>query len=259
MYGGYGQPPYGFGGEAYNGGCGDGYDNDCDDITDCDDDDCRFGPPCCVEPREPDMCDPPYTYWDTCQGCCVNSGGNCQSPILIDIEGDGFDLTDASNGVNFELDLVGRKERLAWTSIDSDDVWLVLDRNGNGKIDDGSELFGSMTPQPDPPPGQQRNGFLALAEFDRVENGGNVDGKITAEDTIFDHLRLWRDRDHNGRSRNSELFRLHELGLRRLDLDYRGSRRMDEYGNQFRWRAKVRDANDAQLGRWAWDVVLRTQ
>jgi hypothetical protein len=55
------------------------------------------------------------------------------------------------------------------------------------------------------------------------------------------------------------LFRLPELGLRKIDLDYETSRRIDEHGNQFRWRARVRDANDAQLGRWAWDVILRSQ
>ena len=153
----------------------------------------------------------------------------------------------------------GDRERIAWTADGSDDVWLVLDRNNSGRIDDGAELFGSMTPQPSPPLGQPRNGFLGLAVFDKTENGGNADGKITGQDAIFGQLRLWCDSDHNGRSRNSELFRLHELGLRRLDLDYESSRRVDQHGNQFRWRAKVRDANDAQLGRWAWDVVLRTQ
>jgi hypothetical protein len=199
------------------------------------------------------------TNWNVCKACCVNSSGECQSPILIDVDGDGFDLTSAANGVNFELDLVGRKERLAWTALGSDDVWLVLDRNNNGKIDDGRELFGSMTPQPDPPTGQSRNGFLALAVYDKPENGGNADGRITVQDSIFTLLHLWRDIDHNGRSNNLELFRLHELGLHGIDLDYRNSRRLDQYGNQFRWRSKVRDAAGAQLGRWAWDVVLRTQ
>jgi len=187
-------------------------------------------------------------------GCVRNS-----SPIVIDISGDGFDLTNAENGVNFDLDSDGVREGLSWTSTGSDDAWLVLDRNQNGKIDNGLELFGNATEQPDPPAGEDRNGFLALAEFDKPEYGGNADGVISRDDGVFSRLRLWNDSDHNGRSRNSELFRLPQLGLRKIDLDYESSRRVDEFGNRFRWRSRVRDANDAQLGRWAWDVILTTE
>ena len=176
------------------------------------------------------------------------------TPIVVDVLGNGFQLTSAANGVNFGFNGDGQTQRISWLASDSDDVWLVLDRNDNDIIDSGQELFGNFTPQPTPALGQQRNGFLALAAFDQSQQGGNEDGKINRSDAIFGQLRLWRDVNHNGVSEATELFSLPQLRIDSLDTAYKTSRKTDQFGNRFRYRGKVRNAQGTQAGRWAWDV-----
>lgn len=198
-----------------------------------------------------DGCPDGYSRLIGRQSCC-----SPQSPIVVDVSGNGVNLTDAEHGVLFDISGNGTSKHFAWTSPGSDDAWLVLDSNNNGNIDNGTELFGNFSRQPIPPAGSERNGFLALAEYDKTANGGNHDGRITSVDSIFPSLRLWQDVNHNGISESSELKPLNVVGLSSIELDYKTSKKTDEFGNEFRYRAKVTDLKGTQMGRWAWDVFL---
>ncbi len=187
-------------------------------------------------------------------GCHLNPQGNCvcdSSPIIIDMNGDGFDLTSPENGVVFKAP--GRDPMLwSWTSWGTNDAWLALDRDGDEQITDLGELFGDLTEQP---VSETPNGFAALAGFDLELNGGNGDGKIDAADQVFQDLLLWRDVNHDGISQSSELLHLVYSGISEFDLAYKYSGIMDAHGNEFRYRSTV--VADEPVAPTVYDVWLQ--
>lgn len=220
-------------------------------------------------------CPDPYAYPpQVCYGgvdyCLYDSGceddwqpmGRCcctpMTPVIFDTLGDGINLTGPYDGVEFDLNADEVKDKLSWTASGSDDAWLILDRNQNGSVDDGSELFSNVAEQSKPPKGVMKNGFRALAVYDQPENGGNDDGTISARDTIFESLQLWQDLNHNGASETDELRSLDSAGVLSIDLDYRQSSRTDQNGNQFRFRTKI-TMPAKKSSPWAWDVLLSSQ
>ena len=188
--------------------------------------------------------------------CCGNS------PIIIDTTGSGFRLTSAKDGVVFDISGIGHPIQIAWTAPGSGNAFLALDRNHNGKIDNGRELFGNFTAQPPCPDGGTacRNGYRALAEFDKPENGGNGDGLIDEGDDVFPHLLLWIDENHNGVSEPNELHTLPELGVYSISLRYRDDRHFfDRFGNWFHYQAALNpDPKDGESkdGRVSYDVFF---
>jgi hypothetical protein len=174
-----------------------------------------------------------------------------ESPIIVDLGRDGFDLTDQDHGVSFDLTGLGTAVQIPWTKTGTNDAWLTLDRNSNGIVDSGRELFGNFTLQP---ASNDPNGFRALARYDAPEMGGNNNGKIDAGDSIYTQLRLWLDVNRNGYSEPTELLSLTAAGVQSVELAYKEARRTDRSGNEFRYRAKVNGANG--LGRWAYDVFF---
>ncbi len=143
----------------------------------------------------------------------------CNSPLILDLNNDGIETTSLSWPAPFDIDGDGEAEMTAWTLPQSEDAFLWLDLNRNGRVDSGRELFGTATLMPDA--SMARHGFEALAVYDSREVGGNSDGLISSQDLIWTHLLLWIDRNHDGRTGRGEVSRLVDHSIVALGLDYR--------------------------------------
>ena len=137
-------------------------------------------------------------------------------PLVLDLDGDGIETIAANQfeGAMFDHDNDGIRTATGW--IKSDDGILVIDRNGDGIINNGSELFGDSTKLKNGD--LASNGYAVLSEFD-----SNGDGKVDANDKDFSQLRIWRDLNQDGISQADELFTLEQVGVKSLNLEHRNT------------------------------------
>jgi hypothetical protein len=137
---------------------------------------------------------------------------NFSSPLILDLNGDGVTSTFiSSTSTYFDLDNDGVRQRTGW--VQGEDGILVFDKNRDGKVNNGTELFGNHTLLKNGT--KAANGFEALREYDE-----NKDGVIDAKDNIYNTLKLWQDGNSDGVTDTGELHTLTELGVKSINLDY---------------------------------------
>jgi hypothetical protein len=232
------------------------------------DEGCEYDSDCCSG-----ICDAEFVICD--EVSCAENGDSCSEdsdccsdncdfdnddtcdefdPIILDLTGRRYQLTNATNGVKFDFYGTGTPFQISWTAAGWDGGFLALDRNGNGRIDSASELFSNITPQL-ATRGKLANGFLALAVYDLPANGGNGDGWIDEQDAIFSKLLVWVDKNHNGISEPGELLTLKQAGIQAISLTYSLSKWKDSYGNTFRYSAQSR--TNTSPNQVVYDVLLQ--
>ena len=170
------------------------------------------------------------------------------TPLILDLDGDGLDLSSHTKGVNFDLTGDGVRDQTAWTKKQNsfDDAFLVLDSNKDGEINSGKELFGDQN--------GAENGFAELAKHD-----SNKDGVINESDSIYKDLKLWADMDADGNVDAGEMKSLAEMGLKSINTKFNGKAgdKADEFGNDISMSASfTREVNGNLLNGTVTDVLF---
>lgn len=169
----------------------------------------------------------------------ASSQNRVAEPLVVDVQGDGFSFTSAAEGVRFDIDGDQLPRQTAWTRAGSDDAFVAIDDNRDGRITSGRELLAGLSGPP--------NAFSYLAALDGFATRGDFesarnrvpDGKIDIHDAIFKKLILWTDRNHNGISEEDELESLEHAGFDTLYLGYEAGSTLDDTGSVLRYRGKA--------------------
>lgn len=169
-------------------------------------------------------------------------------PLVVKTGNGPWRLTSIDDGVLFDMNADGQRDRTAWTASGAALAFLARDVDGNGTIDGIGELFGKYAPLPDGT--LAANGFVVLAMAD-----DNRDGVIDASDAIWTQLLLWTDANHDGLSQAAELQPIAGSGIAALDTGYVVTHRRDRYGNEYRLASRAYD--DAGRPESDYDVFLQ--
>lgn len=196
--------------------------------------------PACFTTLPPSHGDPPPEF--------INPG----SPIILSLGG-AYSLAGANDPVVFDIDGDGLPNSMGWTARGGNDVFLALDRNDDGRINSGRELFGDATILRNG--SEASNGFEAMKDFD-----DNRDGRLDRNDPVWSRLLVWRDENHDGVSAASEIGVLTQTGVTGIGLAYEENGRTDRHGNEFRFEARLDAEPGSHVHRKVYDiyfVVLR--
>ncbi|MCJ8275079.1 MAG: hypothetical protein MJK04_37460 [Psychrosphaera sp.] len=201
-------------------------------------------------------------------------------PLLIDLGQDGIHLGEAGVAVVFDMRGDGNPISMQWVAYNTNEAFLVQDLNHNGVVDDGSELFGNgtrmvplhITSGSDQRPLKSKfaaqiqlnavelapNGFVALAQYDHGVLGGNDDGYISPQDSIWSQLSLWLDSNADGISTSNEMLGLDDIGINQLNIIPKYNNRMDAAGNSIPMWSWAKNENAVNHGKYKMvDVVFK--
>ena len=170
------------------------------------------------------------------------------TPLILDLDGDGLDLSSHTQGVTFDLTGDEVRDQTAWTKKQNsfDDAFLVFDSNNDGQVNSGKELFGDQN--------GADNGFAELAKYDL-----NKDGVITNNDAIYNKLKLWADMNADGKVDDGEMKSLAELGLKSINTNFNGKAgdKRDEFGNDLSMQSTfTRELNGNVISGKVTDVLF---
>nr|WP_282553362.1 hypothetical protein [Providencia sneebia] len=166
-----------------------------------------------------------------------NLADDYKTPLVIDLNGNGVQTLADSFGVSFDFDGKGTQSQTGW--VHPDDGLLVWDKNKDGLINHGEELFGDNSVLNNHT--KAKDGFSALAELD-----SNSDNAIDKIDSLWSELKVWQDKNSDGISQVHELNTLDNLGIQSIELKKKETNYFDDNGNFHKLMTKVNWSNGTQ-------------